>query len=139
MENVSVCLFSWYLHHGVFRNRNNGLESLPHLLHTARDILFKQYGEVSPFRLVLSLVDPACNVPGQDQKPQSLRGSSVPDGLQVYDSRVPAQILLVDVKNSSSGHSCRGGCLKVADFKHQPHGGGERNAFVTGQRQDLEV
>lgn len=136
---VGVFFFIWYLHHRVFGYRNDGLESVPHLLHTTRDILFKQYGEVSPFRLVLSLVNPACNVPGQDENLNHWEALQflILCNCKVCDSRVPAQILLVDIKNSSSGHSCRGGCLKVADFKHQPHGGGERHAFITGQSQDL--
>lgn len=52
--------------------------------------------------------------------------------------QIPAQVLLVNKKNSSSGHCGRSGCPQVTYLKQQSHGGGERNTFITGQSQDLK-
>lgn len=54
-----------YLHHRMFWYWSYGLEVVSHFLKAARNIFFKQYGEVSPFCQPLSLVNPAGNIPEQ--------------------------------------------------------------------------
>lgn len=63
-----MCLFVAYLHHTVFWDRSDGLKGVSHLFYTTWNIFFKQYGEVGPFCLVFSLVNPAGNVPEQQTK-----------------------------------------------------------------------
>lgn len=63
-----MCLFVAYLHHRVFWDRSDGLKGVSHLFYTTWNIFFKQYGEVGPFCLVFSLVNPAGNVPEQQTK-----------------------------------------------------------------------
>lgn len=54
-----------HLHHGVLRDWSNCFECVFHLFQTTWNIFFKQYCEMSPFCLALSLINPACNIPEQ--------------------------------------------------------------------------
>ncbi len=53
------------------------------------------------------------------------------------DLRVPAKVRGVDKENPRSGDGGWGGLSEMADLKHEPHGGRERNTLVAGQGQDL--
>ena len=55
------------------------------------------------------------------------------------DVRVPSQVIWVDKEDPSPRHRGWGGCLDMANLKHQPHGGGERDTLITGKSHHLCV
>ena len=55
------------------------------------------------------------------------------------DVRVPSQVIWVDKEDASPRHCGWGGCLDMANLKHQPHGGGEWDTFIAGKSHHLCV
>lgn len=60
-------MFVMHLHHGVLWDGSDGLEDIiSHLFYAAWNILVEQDGEVGPFCLTRSCVNPTGNIPEQE-------------------------------------------------------------------------